>query len=319
MNPFYPLLGQPQAVELLQQAVRHNRIAPAYLFAGVAGIGKQLAARSFSALLLAQNQPDIPLETVKKRILAGNHPDFWLVEPTYLYQGQRLTAREAAEAGLKRRAQPQIRIEQIREIVAFLSRPPLEAARSVVVIEDARAMPEGAANALLKTLEEPGRATIILLAPGAEALLSTLVSRCQRIPFYPLAQAQMQEVLRQQGYTEIARHSKILAIAQGSPGEAIQAWQQLQEIPGDLLARLEKPPHNAEGALALAKEIDKTLDVEAQLWLLDYLQHQYWRWEMFARSHVALAAIARSRQALQCYAGPRLVWEVMLLALNPAT
>ncbi|MFP4008539.1 MAG: DNA polymerase III subunit delta' [Spirulinaceae cyanobacterium] len=317
MSAFNELIGQPQAVELLEQAVQQNRIAPAYLFAGVAGIGKQLAAQCFSALLLSSHNPNISLETTKKRVISGNHPDFLKVEPTYLHQGKRLTAAEAAETGLKRRAKPQIRVEQIREIVTFLSRPPLEAKRAVVIIEEAQAMPEAAANALLKTLEEPGRATIILLAPKAEALLSTLVSRCQRLPFYPLSHEHLQAVLQQKSYPEVARHSKILAIAQGSPGQAIQAWQQLQAIPGELLDRLEKPSPDLAKRLALAPEIDKTLDVETQLWLLDYLQHQYWQWHDFGTSERVLKILERSRRALQGYASPRLVWEVMLLELNP--
>ncbi len=73
-------------------------------------------------------------------------------------------------------------IEQIREITNFLSRPPLESSRSVVVIEQADTMTESAANALLKTLEEPGKATLILIAPSPSSLLPTLVSRCQHIP-----------------------------------------------------------------------------------------------------------------------------------------
>lgn len=317
MNAFDSLIGQPQAVELLEQAVERDRIAPAYLFAGIAGIGKSLAAQCFSALLLSCHKPEISREKTRKRIAEGNHPDFFCVEPTYLHQGQRFTAQEAAEMGLKRRAKPQIRIEQIREIVTFLSRPPLEASRAVIIIEAAQAMPEAAANALLKTLEEPGRATIILLAPKAEALLSTLVSRCQRIPFQPLSQGEMQAVLQQKGHPEVARHSKILAIAQGSPGQAIQAWQQLQEIPGDLLKRLEKLPQDTAKNLALAQEIDKTLDVETQIWLLEYLQHQYWHWHDFPKAHRVLQTLERSRTALQSYASPRLVWEVLLLKLNP--
>lgn len=317
MSAFNELIGQPQAVELLEQAVQQNRIAPAYLFAGVAGIGKQLAAQCFSALLLSAHNPNISPEKTQKRIINGNHPDFWKVEPTYLHQGKRLTAAEAAEANLKRRAKPQIRVEQIREIVTFLSRPPLEAKRAVVIIEEAQAMPEAAANALLKTLEEPGRATIILLAPKAEALLSTLVSRCQRIPFYPLSRAQLQEVLQQKGYPDVARHHQILATAQGSPGQAIQGWQQLQAIPEAMLNHLEKLPQDKAKCLELAREIDKTLDVETQLWLLDYLQHQYWRWHEFDTSQPVLKILERSRGALECYASPRLVWEVMLLGLNP--
>ncbi len=58
MNFFAPLIGQPQAVELLNQAINQNRIAPAYLFAGVDGIGRSLAARCFIEQLFCQHLPN---------------------------------------------------------------------------------------------------------------------------------------------------------------------------------------------------------------------------------------------------------------------
>ncbi|MGK7876690.1 MAG: DNA polymerase III subunit delta' [Xenococcaceae cyanobacterium] len=310
MNSFAQLIGQNQAVELLGQAVAHNRIAPAYLFAGPPGVGRCLAAKCFSELLICAGIPVEQRPRIQKRLLAGNHPDLFWVEPTYLHQGKRLSASEAAAAGLKRKAPPQIRIEQIREITQFLGRPPLEASRSVVVIEDAQRMAEAAANALLKTLEEPGRATLILIAPGTDSLLPTLVSRCQRIPFYRLASEDMKRVLRERGYEEILEHPALLAIAQGSPGEAIASLAQRQAIPEDLLGKLTQPPTSPRNALGLAKEIDKKLDTEAQLWLVDYLQYCYWHsW----RQKSIIEQLEKARQFLLSYAQPRLVWECTLL------
>ncbi|MBD2578976.1 DNA polymerase III subunit delta' [Oscillatoria sp. FACHB-1406] len=310
---FSQLVGQERAIELLERAIATQRIAPAYLFAGPDGVGRQLAARAFSNLLLTPQHQD----NREKHRTTNNHPDFMGVEPTYLHQGERITAAEAAEMGVKRRANPQIRIEQIREIAEFLSRPPLEAVRAVVVIEEAQAMSEASANALLKTLEEPGRATLILIAPSSEALLPTLVSRCQRIPFYPLAAAQVQQVLEREGYEEILSAPEIIAIAQGSPGAAISAWQQLQAIPSDLLQSLIERPDRALQALELAKAIDKMLDTETQLWLIDYLQFAYWQ-QFLARklARPPLEFLERSRQALLSYAQPRLVWEVALCQLT---
>lgn len=312
MDAFAQLVGQERAIELLERAIATQRIAPAYLFTGPDGVGRQLAARAFSNLLLASQQR----HNRDKQRTTNNHPDFMWVEPTYLHQGERITAAEAAAMGVKRRANPQIRIEQIREIAEFLSRLPLEAARAVVAIEEAQAMSEASANALLKTLEEPGRATLILIAPSSQALLPTLVSRCQRIPFYPLAVAQVQQVLEREGYEEIFSAPEIIAIAQGSPGAAISAWQQLQAIPTDLLQSLIQRPARALQALELAKAIDKMLDTEAQLWLIDYLQFAYWQ-QFLARklARSPLEFLERARQALLCYAQPRLVWEVALCQL----
>jgi DNA polymerase-3 subunit delta' len=310
---FIQIIGQKQAIELLSQAVLRDRVAPAYLFAGPEGVGRSIAAKCFTQLLMTMgiNSQQIPL--IKKKLLAQNHPDLLWVAPTYLHQGQRLTASEAETAGVKRKAPPQIRIEQIREISQFLARPPLEAARSVVVIEEAQTMAEGAANALLKTLEEPGRATIILIAPSIDSLLPTLVSRCQRIPFYRLSEQEMAEVLEFSGYGQIAQQKALLAIAQGSPGEAIVAWQQLKSIPENLQQQLKSIPETPLQALELAKTITQVLDLPGQCWLVDYLQYHYWK-QSPKRDLIDL--LEKTRKHLLSYVNPRLVWECTLYQLS---
>ncbi|MBW4465906.1 MAG: DNA polymerase III subunit delta' [Pegethrix bostrychoides GSE-TBD4-15B] len=309
-SPFAPLIGQDQAVELLSRAVGLDRIAPAYLFAGADGTGRRLAARCFAELLLAHKLN----AGLRQRIQQGNHPDLLWVEPTYSHSGRLVNAAEAAELGIKRRAQPEIRLAQIREISRFLSRPPLEALRSLVVIEQAESMAEAAANGLLKTLEEPGRATLILLAPSPESLLPTLVSRCQRIPFRRLDPAALAQVLVQAGQAEILQHPEILALAQGSPGAAISQWQFSQSVPPELLQQLAALPSSARGLLELARQVDQSLEPEAQLWLLDYLQQIYWQQGKSNR----LLPIEAARRYLKQYVQSRLVWEVTLLELGAA-
>lgn len=315
-SAFAPLIGQPQAVELLMQALNQNRIAPAYLFVGPDGVGRSVAARCFLELLLGHRLDEGQRSRLKSQLQQGNHPDLLWVEPTYLHQGKHLSATEAAAMNLKRRAPPQIRLEQIRAIAQFLGRPPLEATRSLVVLEQAETMAEAAANGLLKTLEEPGQATLILLAPSVESLLPTLVSRCQRIPFYRLTTEAIAEVLTTTGHTEVLQAPEVLALAQGSPGEAIAHWQQLQAVPAELLQAVTQLPRSPREALNLARQIDKALDPEAQLWLIDYLQHHYWRSHL--QQHL-LKPLEKARQCLRSYAQPRLVWEVTLLSMAQGT
>ncbi|MDJ0618566.1 MAG: DNA polymerase III subunit delta' [Calothrix sp. MO_192.B10] len=303
MNPFAPLVGQTQAVELLTQAVIKNRVAPAYLFVGSPGIGRSLAAKCLIELLFTES---------KHRQIINNHPDLLWVEPTYQHQGQRLTIAEAAEKGLKRKAPPVIRLEQIREITQFLSRPPLEAPRQVVVLSDTEKMAEGAANALLKTLEEPGQATLILIAISPDSILPTLVSRCQKIPFYRLEPTAMEQVLKQTGNAAILQNPTILNIAGGSPGQAIAAYQQLQNIPHELLTEVTKKPQSYLQALEIAKQIDKALDTEAQLWLVDYLQQSYW--QQGCQPSI-IQQLEQARKSLLCYAQPRLVWECTFMGM----
>ncbi|MBE9003586.1 DNA polymerase III subunit delta' [Fortiea sp. LEGE XX443] len=312
-NLFAQLVGQQQAIELLTQAVHQNRVAPAYLFVGPDGIGRSLAARCFVELLFSSVVETHLFASVQNRVRQGNHPDLLWVQPTYQYQGQRLTVAEAAEKKLKRKAPPLIRLEQIREITQFLSRPPLEAPRSVVVLEEAQTMAEPAANALLKTLEEPGQATIILIAPSPESVLPTLVSRCQRIPFYCLDTASLTQVLMQTNNQEILQHPAVLSIAAGSPGSAIAAYEQLQTIPPELLINLTTASKSYRHALELAKKIDQDLDTEAQLWLVDYLQHSYWQqWHQPG----IINQLEQARKSLLVYAQPRLVWECTLLSVH---
>lgn len=319
MNYFASLVGQSQAVELLTQAIDRDRLAPAYLFTGVEGIGRTLAARCFIKQLFCNNLTPQQQAQTQNFLRQGNHPDVLWIEPTYLYQGQRLSAAEAAEKGLKRKAPPTIRTEQIREIAQFLSRRSAIAPRLIVVIEQAETMAEAAANALLKTLEEPGQATIILIAPSVESLLPTLVSRCQKIPFYRLNPEELAQVLCQTGNAEILQqYPAIIDTAQGSPGQAIASAQQIQAIPTELLSKLSQLPKSLHDALEIARQVDKVLDTEKQLWLVDYLQHYYW--QQFLSGKIAsspLQQLETARKSLLSYAQPRLVWEVTLMQLLP--
>lgn len=317
MNFFAPLIGQPQAVELLHSAINQSRIAPAYLFAGVEGIGRSLAARCFIEQLFCQPLPVGEQTIIQNRLRQGTHPDLLWVQPTYLYQGQRYSALEATEKKLKRKAPPIIRTEQIREIAQFLSRHRAIASCSIVVIEKAETMTESAANALLKTLEEPGQATLILIAPSAEALLPTLVSRCQKIPFYRLSSEALDRVLGQIG-KDFSAHPAILATCQGSPGKAISALHICQEIPSQLIQNLEQLPQSSSllEALTLARQVG-SLELEVQLWLLDYLQQQYW--QQFLSGNIAvppLAKLEKARQQLLSFVQARLVWEVTLMEFS---
>ena len=308
---FSSLIGQQQAVELLTQSVKQNRVAPAYMFVGADGVGRSLAARCFIELLFSSFVKPDQIPVLQHRIKQRNHPALLWVEPTYQYQGQRFTPLEAAQKGVKRKAPPVIRLEQVREITQFLARPPLEAARNVIVLEQAETMAESAANALLKTLEEPGKATLILIAPSPESVLPTLVSRCQKIPFYRLDNAAMKQVLTQTGNTEILQHPEVLNIAAGSPGNAISSYQQLQNIPSEYIAQVKKRPTSYRHALELGKKIDQELDTEAQLWLIDYLQQYYWQQIHEPR---IIQQLEKTRKNLLCYAQPRLVWECTFLA-----
>ncbi|MGB8698193.1 MAG: DNA polymerase III subunit delta' [Thermosynechococcaceae cyanobacterium] len=309
---FASLVGQPQAVELLSQAIRRDRIAPAYLFVGPDGVGRSLAAQLFlAALLSASGVGD------QGRSRLENHPDILRVEPTYQHQGKLMTAATLKEKGIALpKSRPQVRLEQIRDITHFLSQRPMEASRLLVVIEEAQTMGEAAANGLLKTLEEPGHGTLILLATSVETLLPTIVSRCQRIPFYRLSTDHFRIVLQQMGREDLLSHTELIGMAQGSPGHALDDWEKLQTVPPEVLQACLTPPSSAKACLDLARQIDKGLDVESQLWLLDYLQQRYW---LYYRHLAFLQPLEAAKKYLTHYVQPQLVWEVTLLNLIQET
>jgi DNA polymerase III subunit delta' len=305
---FAHIVGQSQAIELLTQAIHLRRIAPAYLFVGAAGVGRKLVAQAFlRALLQVESGPDAAQRSLE------NHPDIIWVEPTYTHQGKFLTAAELQSQGIEiPKTRPQVRLNQVRGITRFLSQSPMELSRLIVVIEEAETMAEAAANGLLKTLEEPGRGLLILLATSKDRLLSTIVSRCQPIPFRRLSMAQMQVVLQQLDRTAILAQSVILQMAQGSPGAALQLMERLELLPSELAQFWQQPLQTPRQCLELAQRIDKSLNVEMQLWLLDYLQQGFWRG---GKNSQTLQAFEMAKKQLLAYVQPRLVWEVTLLQL----
>lgn len=149
-------------------------------------------------------------ELVKKILDAPsleNHPDFFLIEP---------------EEG-------RIKVETVREIKRTLAFPPLKAAHRVVLINDSHAMNAAAANALLKSLEEPPPGTYFLLVTAAPGWLPrTIVSRCQVLRFSPLTPEQIREILTKE---QIQLPEALWTWAQGSPLKARQLSQVAEALP----------------------------------------------------------------------------------------
>ena len=313
---FADLIGQPRAVALLEAALDQGRLAPAYLFAGADGVGRRLTALRFLEGVLAGPEGSPAL---RRRLGEGNHPDLLWVEPTYQHQGQLIPASQAEDQGLTRRALPQLRLEQVRGVARFLGRRPVEAHRSLVVLEQVEAMAEGAANALLKTLEEPGDGLLILITATPERLLSTIRSRCQQIPFMRLDPVDLERVLASRPQSE-ARAGEtaedplpLRLLAAGSPGALLRHRRQWRELPEGLADRLRDRRREPLEALALARDLTEALDVEQQLWLLDWWQQVLWA---EALDPVPLRRLERLRQHLRAYVQPRLAWEVALLDLG---
>jgi DNA polymerase-3 subunit delta' len=346
---FGDLVGQPRAVGLLEAALRQRRVAPAYLFAGPEGVGRRLAALRFLEGLVVGEGVEGDA-AVRRRLAQGNHPDLLWVEPTYSHQGKLVPASQAEAEGVNRRTPPQLRLEQIRDVSRFLSRRSVEARGAMVVLEAAEAMAEAAANALLKTLEEPGDGLLILISAAPDRLLSTIRSRCQQIPFRRLEPRQLRQVLERQEAGPIdgaggkgaageggvagdgggrdgaagksgadrdggARDDdppELLELAAGSPGALLEHRRQWRGLPEGLAERLGALPSDPLSALALARDLSEALDGDQQLWLLNWLQLSRWRRQP---RPAELERLEQLRRQLRSHVQPRLAWEVALLEL----
>lgn len=207
------LVGHQDLRERLRARVQEGRIRGSLLFAGPEGLGKRRVA-----LELAQR------ELCFRRSACGQ------CEGCRLFQGEELPfelpnlLRIAPEgkAGV-------IRIDQVREgldsagqarfsrgVIEWASLAPPPGCHRWILLEEAHRLNEASANLLLKTLEEPpAGAHFILVTHRPEALLPTLRSRCERIPFLPLSATEAWEVARRHGWAEADR-PRWAALAEGS-------------------------------------------------------------------------------------------------------
>ena len=135
-------------------------------------------------------------------IAAGSFPDVFRIEPD------------------PEKATPTIGVDQIREVVRQLGYHRYSGKRRFVIVDPADALPAAAANALLKTLEEPPEGTgFILLSTQSRALLSTIRSRCQRVRFGAVPDAEIARWLAKRG---VADPERVARLALGAPGRALE-------------------------------------------------------------------------------------------------
>ena len=186
MSALNDVRAQDGAVQALRRAREHGRIASAYLFDGPSGVGKELAALSFATDVVAGGDPRIV-----DRIEAGAHPDVRIFRPRD--EGKR-----------------NIQVEVLRsEILPLAQFAPFEAESTFFIFPEADVSFPGyqpeAANALLKTLEEPRpNVHFILTSERPDSLLATIRSRCQRIRFGRLPNAVLRDILEAEGVPEDA-------------------------------------------------------------------------------------------------------------------
>lgn len=189
------LTGHEDVGSFLAQAYRDGRMHHALLFEGVQGIGKATLAFHIAGHMLAHGDHSAaPDQIIKpdfskplwRQIAGGMHPAILHINRPFDQKTGRFRTN--------------IPVEEIRRVTHFLSRTASDNAWRIVIIDPADDMNRNAANALLKTLEEPpARALFILISHSSGRLLPTIRSRCQSIPFKPLNDSHLADALQQLG------------------------------------------------------------------------------------------------------------------------
>lgn len=262
--PFSDIIGHDRPKALLQAALRHDRIAHAYLFHGDDGIGKRLVAVRFAQAINCEAGDGMDACGSCRscaQIEARTHPDFFVIEPDRTLPN------------------PVIKIEQVRELEQQIVYQPLVARKRIILIDEADRMSLSAANALLKTLEEPPDHSVLLLVSSRpSALPATVRSRCQSLRFAPPARAQVEAALIARRGIAPADARLLAATSQARLGAALAMDPTATRAADDELSALASPEtlRSASAVLTAAEALHKSdrgpevLDWLAQ-WVRDLL------------------------------------------------
>jgi len=234
---FEGLAGHRRVLRLLESQLERDHLSHAYLFTGEPQLGKTAVARRFAAMLL----PEVGLE---------RHPDYW--------EDDRLGALKVNEIRLISDEGPEFHSQSLQD---FLNLKPAVGRRRVAVISSIGRLADQSQNLLLKTLEEPHpNRVIILTTPSLSpfVVIPTIVSRCQRVNFQPVASGEIAQLLVSAGVAA-DRADELAELSRGRPGWALRAAGdgQVLERHAAWTARLEEMVGApADVPLRLAEELD---------------------------------------------------------------
>ncbi|MBI2886819.1 MAG: DNA polymerase III subunit delta' [Chloroflexi bacterium] len=324
----WDILGQEAITSLLERSLARGRLSQAYLLVGPAGVGKTTLATTLAAALNCQGEHP-PCRTCLqcRRILGGLHAD---VAVLALQEPER-------ELGIGR----------IRELQRSLNLQPFEGRCRVAIIREAERLSHEAANALLKTLEEPPPEVVLVLTTTAEEeVLPTIRSRCQRLLLHPVPRAELLRFLQEDRGVPAATAQRLAAYSGGCPGRALRALAEPQlleaDVPllerltaileGDTALRLTEGGRITGGFTGQRERALQALECWRNWWrdlllvqagcreglaypqeVASYARYTQ-RWEASA-TREALGCLQQAIQHLERNANPRLVMDVLVLRL----
>lgn len=331
--PFREIRGQDRAVAQLRRAWTAGRLPQAYCFAGPPGVGKRTTALALAQAInclapasgeAGEDSGDACGACVPcRKIARGEHPDVTTVQPE---------------------EKTVITVDQIRELTARASLRAYEGKAKIWIVDPAEQMQEPAANAFLKTLEEPcGASLFVLVTATPSALLPTIRSRCQAVRFDSLGEGPLQEILLGHGRT--AEQAAAAAVLAGGSAELAltldvagaqtlrdrivsETWDALGSLPKILeqAERLAKDRVELEAALEVLAAASRDVAVAKVGGGAEALLPPDRRTaaEGLAAAHSMAAILAihaaqvEAQRVLARYANPRLTAERMLLRMRQA-
>jgi DNA polymerase-3 subunit delta' len=198
--------GHDALVQAFTRVVQRGRLAHAYLFTGLSGVGKRRFADELAKALLCETSPEGRLEACDQcsacaQVEADTHPDFVVAS--------------RPEDSLE------VPIEVVRDLCRSFALKSARGRGKVAILDDADDLNDAAANCFLKTLEEPPpRSLLLLIGTSAERQLPTIVSRCQVVHFRPLSEQLVAELLQTQGMEDASLIARLARLSEGSLGQA---------------------------------------------------------------------------------------------------
>lgn len=262
------VVGQVRATSALQRALEADQIYPALVFHGPGGVGKLTTALLLARALLCQAPGERPCGACRSCRHIGErslvHADVRLALPEKKSEFDKEGAGSEGSAGLDPQALQaeavknpvwSVLIDRLRQGIAFLQRRPSESPRRILIVDQAHRMEAAAANTLLKTLEEPpAHALIILIASSWHALLPTIRSRCQAVPFQLVPRMQIVNYLVER--RELTAEEAVLraGLSGGRIGAALDLdLEEFRQRRDTLLSILDELARRGDPGLAVAR------------------------------------------------------------------